>query len=171
MKFRSSIKSTLLKRTLFQGSFKALIGICFLVTGGAFLPVDLLYRWGFSIFLIGFGWITWGLYPYKKLLRLEANPNELIQDEKGLTYFQKGQPIFFIPSASIEHFSYYQGKKEYGILVKIFKSPKEKGIFYTTSLTNLRSPKGILNDEETRLFLRYFTRRTFEDVVEINEKL
>src|SRR5438046_2548052 len=101
LKFRSSINQPLLGKILFWGFLKAAIGLAFLILGGVFLPVSELQVWGFVLFLIGFGFITWGLYPYKKLLGLETNPNEFTVDDKEIIYFQKkGKPVFAIPLES-----------------------------------------------------------------------
>lgn len=170
LKFRSSINQALLSKILFWGFLKAAIGLAFLILGGVFLPAAELQMWGFVLFLIGFGFITWGLYPYKKLLALETNPNEITVDDTEIVYFQKkGKRTFSIPLDAIDHAAFFESDDEYGILIHLVPTPKKKVIFFAPSEAGLKLPFGFSKPQDNILFLPYFSKRTFQEVKEIVE--
>jgi len=96
---RSVVKPELLRRTLWRGSFLAALGLLFLLFGALFLPEEALSRYGPWLFALGGGLLTAGLLPYRRLSRLEIQPDELHLTKDQL--FWKSQKVL-IPLHKIQ---------------------------------------------------------------------
>jgi hypothetical protein len=158
LKFRSSIHPDFRKRILFKGFLKAAIGALVLLYGGIFLPLPILQVWGFPLFVLGFGFITWGLYPFKQLQSLETSPYEIVIEDDRLHLLKNGKPIFYIPLEIIDFFSYLEKQNEYGILTHLKPTPSKQ-----VTIQNL-SYKIIFRDKPHELFLPYFSKRTLSEL-------
>lgn len=133
LKLRSSIKSDLMKKALFRGSFLGGTGVIILLISGAFLPVDVLSFWGIPLFFLSMGLITFGMLPYRKLTRLEKVPDEIILSSKDLlVYRRKGKVIFTTPLSSISSCSYKDDESVYGIMITLKENEKEYFFPYFT---------------------------------------
>jgi hypothetical protein len=105
---RSSVLPGLMKQTLLKGTLKGGIGVALLVFGAIFLPSQEMKNWGIVFFIIAFTLLTWGLLPYKRLKRLEENPNSLIlEDDFWIHFAVKGSKVFSVPVNSIERIDYF----------------------------------------------------------------
>ncbi len=122
---RTSIKGDLKRFLILRGSLLALIGIALLVYSGAFISLQTLANWGIAIWFISFILIALGLIPYRRITRLEENPNTLtITDDGNLHYLRHGHDVLTFPLKSISKVSYVEEKGLYGIAVDL--DPKEK---------------------------------------------
>lgn len=152
---RSSIHTPLLRYTLWRGTVLAVIGALLLLVGGAFIPPHQLSLWGFPIFIIGIGLITWGMLPYRQLKRLENTPNMLAVDPDWIILSVKNTPTLSIPVAVIEKVHYIEDGKNYGIGVNL-KKP--------TSLKVISHVKGLAMREfrhrDCDVFLPFFSIRS-----------
>jgi hypothetical protein len=120
LKLRTSIKPELMRRVLFRGSFLGGFGVILMVASGAFLPVPVLSRWGMPIFLLSIGLIAVGMLPYRKLTRLEKNPDEIIiSKDEQLVYLRKGKVVFTAPLSSINSCTYVDDESHYGIKITL----------------------------------------------------
>ena len=75
------------------------------------MPLPLLQKWGWLLFLFSLGLITIGLLPYRKLTRLQSKPNELRIVEQGyLEFWARGQCQLLFPLKDIERLQYCEKK-------------------------------------------------------------
>jgi hypothetical protein len=150
---RSSIRSELMRFTLWKGSCLAGIGALLLLFGGTFVPLQQLKVWGFPIFISACALITWGLLPYRRLRTLETSPYVLtLPEEKWLCLSAKGKIMFKLPLESISHFKYLEFSHFYGI-----------GIY----LKNRSNDQEIVEkSKKWNLFLPYFSQRSYQTLKE-----
>lgn len=159
----SSIKTSLLQKTLKRGSLVASIGAFILLFGGVFIPADTLKILGFPIFMLSFFLIAVGLVPYRKLRRLELNPNRIIlEDNRYIQFCSQGKKKFSLPINSIESMKYVEKNNEYGIGIKLKTPIPEKIILYNSSFSIVSMQKKSQNRFDVDLFLPYFSKRSFE---------
>ncbi len=84
-----------------------------------------------------------GLLPYRKLARLEINPDKIvIQPDESLQYYVKGKNTLTIPLNSIAKVEYVEQSNGYGIILWQKDSP---GTF----------------------FFPYFTQSSFEELLQL----
>lgn len=134
---RTTVTSSMLKKTLMRGCIPAFVGILLIAIGGATLPPESLQFWGLPLLAIGLGLITYGLLPYRKLSRLQLNPDQIkVFDQDHLLYIKKGTPLLSIPCEAISNIDYLEEKDRYGIVLHA----------------------------GTALFLPYFSRRSYQEL-------
>ncbi len=158
-KYFSSVRPELKRRVLMKGSLWAAIGTLPLIYGGIFFGVNVLSFWGFA--LLGF-WIfclLMGMIPYRKLTRLEVNPDSLIVDVEKLTYIRGKKEILSVPLESIESLDYIDSGDIYGIGVRL-KNPVPKKVVIYNELTTIYGLEGY------SLFFVYFTERVCSELRE-----
>lgn len=158
-KLRSAVKPELVRHMLFRGTLLAGIGVSLLTFGGAFLSSQMLNKWGLLLFLIGGGFIAWGLIPYRRLMQLEIKPNELILDQQAIHVLMKRKPAFTIPISTIKEIQYLETPKIYGIQIWLKKNPLEKVV--------IQDPHFSLKDFQKHgsdLFLPYFSQNAFNQL-------
>lgn len=119
---RTTLKPTLLKKTLFKGTFLAASGILIILLAGILLPLSLLKIFGAPAFFIGLLLAALGLIPYRKLTRLELFPQKLHFDGASLVLLHQGKPILKIPKECVDRVFYFEEENIYGIGF-IFKKP------------------------------------------------
>lgn len=124
---------------LFLGSILAILGAALLLYSGIALPVETLKKWGALLFLISLGLIAAGLIPYRRLQKLELNPDQLVILEKGLIYKRAGVQEWQLPFDSIQSIDYVDNPWRYGILLHI--------------------------ENRWDIFLPYFTKRSYEELL------
>lgn len=130
-----------MRRTLWRGTLLAAAGALPILFSGVFLKQDALADWGWLIFLAGMALIALGLIPYRRLCKLEMNPNQLIiKDENFIDYYVKNKLVMSIPIDSIANIDYIEKNQLYGIDI------------------TLKSNK--------KMFLPYFTQRTAQQVIQ-----
>lgn len=122
LKLRSSIKPELLRYTLRKGTFSAGIGLFLLLFAGIFIPVNRLETFGFIIVFLSTLLITFGLYPYQKLKKIELNPYEIIFLKDTILFSTKKKTEIIIPFTEIDRVIYIQTPYRYGIGL-ILKKP------------------------------------------------
>ena len=96
-----------------------------MILSGAFLPIDFLKSWGLVIFLVCMALITWGLWPYSHLKRLENHPYRIIIDEEKLRFI-KGKEAISIPLDNISQIKYVEKKEIYGIEIYLNEKDLKK---------------------------------------------
>lgn len=99
--WQTKITQAQIHKTLLRGLPWSFFGGAFLLTA-SFLPLSLLERWGWLLFLLAFAAIAKGVLPSRKLRRLQQHPNFLYLTEESLILMQKGHPPVLCPLREIE---------------------------------------------------------------------
>lgn len=162
---KTTVSSKILKKSLFQGSLVAVLGLSFFFYGALHLSVDTLEKWGLLLWGAGFLCITLGLLPYKKLLKFQLEPDRLIISEGDtLDYYVKEKKILSIPLSSIQSLHYIDAPL-YGIAL----------LTHENSVKNIRVYHGLKKAKQIRkegklyhasLFFPYFNRYAFQKLLE-----
>lgn len=160
---RSCIKPSLLRSTLFRGTYIAIAGVIIIVTSGMLLPLFLLRVFGLPLLLLGFALIASGLLPYRRLAKLEMHPYEIAYDETHLLFFRNKKPAFKVPLELLQKIEYYEKGKLYGMGVKMKKSLKDQVIIYDKKLD---IPTFFSTNEGFDLFLPYFTKSASDEMTD-----
>ena len=140
LKIRTSLSNRLIQRSLFTGFSLAFLGGLGIFAGGILMPLPLLQKWGWLLFLFSLGLITAGLLPYRKLTRLQNKPNEIRVMEQGdLEFWVRGQCKLLLSFGDIERLEYCEKNKDvFGIAVWM-----KEGAYF---------------------FFQYFSKRSFEEL-------
>lgn len=133
----TSIKPRLLKRKVIIGTILAVFGTALLLYGTLFLSVEEMQRWGWLLFFSFIILISLGLIPYRRLSRLEKQPNKITLTDRNTFIYRTLE----VPLNAIEKAEYYETSDKYGI--KIW-----------------------LKDRSEAIFLPYFTERSFAQLKE-----
>ncbi|CUI17718.1 Conserved putative membrane protein [Candidatus Protochlamydia naegleriophila] len=161
---RTTIPTQWMNQSLKIGLVLALLGIFPLVYAGAFASPAVLKTWGLLIFLGGFFLITAGLLPYRRLSRLQFKPNELhCVGLERLEYYQNGKPVLSLTLSSIDHFSFIDEPRFFGIAVSL-KRPLPAKMTISCSTFDLRSFEKQAEKAQADAFFPYFSRRSFEEL-------
>lgn len=107
--FYTSIHPKWLKKRLFFGIPFAVAGVLVLLAG-SFSKI-VLENWGSGLFLLSFALIAFGLIPYRRLKRVEENPQTLVMSETALTYRGVSYPLVS------SHVAFYENRINYGIVL------------------------------------------------------
>lgn len=166
-KWRSSIKPLLLRSLLLRGSLLGGAGALMLLLLGTFLPASHLKIWGLPILIVSLIFITIGLLPYRRMVKLETHPDELQIDEKNLLFSRNGKPLLQIPLSAISELHYIEEPHLYGLSIRLKPSPLEK----VKVLQEGFDIENFISESRTRfngcdIFLPYFSELTS---TEINE--
>jgi hypothetical protein len=118
--------------------------------------------WGLPLFFAGMGLIAWGLIPYRKLKKLEENPNRIILDGTSIGYAAGSKLLFTLPVEAIDRVAYLENGSSYGIGITLkFPLPvKLRGEDPRFDLSAFRATS--LSKHNCDLFLPYFSHRAFE---------
>lgn len=140
--FWTTIQPSLLKRTLLQGTLLAGSGAVLLAFSSVLIPKNILETWGIFLFLIAAFLMGAGLVPYRKLQKLETNPDKISLGDDGNFYYLRSDKVLFTTSfKEIEALDWVERKNIYGISLKL-KNGKSK-------------------------FLPYFSYRSFQEMQDI----
>lgn len=156
MKIRTTLSNPFIKKKLFQGFFIALTGIIGIVSAGILLSEPMMAHWGLYIYLLGFGLITLGLLPYRKLSRLQNKPNELRIDENRLEFWAKDQCRLLIPVNAIKHLAYEENEGENSIELCLHPS-------VNIDKKNLTGCQAAFDGRENTIKFLYFSKRSFQE--------
>lgn len=152
---KTSVNSQLKKDALLKGTLLAGLGMLVLIGGSVILTQEQLAQYGFFIFLFGIALVTYGMIPYRKLVRLEHSPDEIhVDDDHTWIYFRKGKKIAEIPQTAIESADFIAHDPDYGICLQFKKKPSDK-VKVCDSDAHLQMDKYGCD-----LFLPYFTERS-----------
>lgn len=168
LKLSSSVRPSLKKSTIIRGTILGGLGVALWLYGGIFLTIETLTIWGWPILLIGGILIVLGLFPYRKLIRLENKPNEIVvTDLEELHFSLQGVPMFNVELENIEEMAFLDDDKRYGIGLWI-KNPKTK---YITVLHPSLDLNIYLNncqkDYFCDLFFPFFSKRSYQELEEL----
>ena len=164
---KTSISTPLLRHTLFLGMLLASLGILGLILASVYIDLADMRRWGWLVFLICLGLITIGMLPYRRLVRVQMNPNELhLVDSNHLQYYSKGRSLLTLPFNSIAKVDYIDKKTLYGIAIWLKPPPNQPVIVHQCRkmVDALRQQGQRL--AEADLFFPYFNQRAFQELVE-----
>lgn len=164
---KTSISPPFMRHTLFLGMIFASIGILGLILASIYIDLADMQRWGWIVFLICLGLITIGMLPYRRLVRLQMNPNELhMVDPSNLQYYSKGQSLLTLPLNSIAKVDYIDRKTIYGIAVWLKPPPNDPVIVHQCRhvVDALRQQGQKLAG--ANLFFPYFNQRAFQELAE-----
>jgi hypothetical protein len=165
MRIRTTLSDFLMKRKLFTGFIIAFLGVIGMVSAGIYLPEPIMAKWGLIIYLLGFGLITLGLLPYRKLSRLQSKPNEIRISDHQLEFWAKDQCRLIIPLNSVKNitFNEIEGKGEINLYLNQWEP------IYNRDLTKFN----VLTDKKNaRIQLLYFSQRSYNELKnELNNSL
>lgn len=102
---RSVVSPELIRQVLLQGSLLALAGGFILLFGGMFIPVDVMQKWGWFVFLCGLGLIAMGMIPYRRLVR-DVSTIRITEDA---VWIEKGRVTRRIGLERIQSVRYEKG--------------------------------------------------------------
>lgn len=111
-----------------------------LVLGSILIPKETLEKWGIYLFFLSALLMAVGLVPYRRLQKLESNPNKIIINDSYLLYIREEKTLS-IPIEQIQSLEWVERTSIYGI--------------------NLRLKNG-----QTK-FLAFFSKRSFDELKEI----
>lgn len=170
--FTSSISSALMRQTLMRGFLLGFLGALILLIAGSFLPSSLLHEWGWALFLIAIGLITIGLLPYRRLSKLQLNPDKLILTEDNhIIYFQGKIKFLTLPVHSIASIGEVSYPQTYGIAVRLKRPPIEPIQVHVPPCEVKKMHKGAMKYGNGDLFFPYFTKHTSMELGELLHKL
>lgn len=163
---RSTITSYVQKKTLLRGCIIACFGVAVLLIAGSYLALELFIQWGWLLFLISIGLITLGMLPYRRLIRQQLKPDELILlNAYEISFSHRGGQLLTIPLDSIDRMEYVPQQDFYGIAIWLKKTPIapiriHQGFKIVNKLRKLGKKNG-----NADLFLPYFNQRGYEELV------
>lgn len=161
----SSIKPSLKKEKVLQGSLWGALGIAIWLFGALFLTLEIFTLWGLPILLIGGGFITYGLLPYRKLTRLESNPHQILVDEsEQLIFFMDKQPLIKISLKDIEEIAYLDDDNRYGIGLWLKKTLSQNFEWMLSNPNFEQYRSQCQKNYFCDVFLPYFSKRSFEEL-------
>jgi hypothetical protein len=168
---KSSIKPSLKKSVLIRGTILGALGLSIWLFGGIFLSISTLTLWGWPILICGGLLITWGLLPYRKLIRLENCPNEIVITElEELLFSQQGRPLLMVYLENIEELAFLDDDNRYGIGLWVKKPVLENIITLTPSLDLIFYQEDCQKKYFCDVFLPNFSKRSFTELEEIIKK-
>lgn len=164
---RVSVKTPLKRAILLRGTLLASLGMLLLISAAAWVPESILKYWGLPIVIAGGALVTIGLLPYRKLVRMENKPNELILNENSsIQWIERGRPCFTIPCASIAKTEFLENKSDYGIGIWLKHPLPEKIIIH-----RIGSNLSRWSHKECDIFLPYLTERAFKEMKEFQSEI
>jgi hypothetical protein len=166
IKLRSKIPADLIKETLFRGSILASIGASLLLYGSVRLSVQSLAIWGPWLFGVGILFIIVGMVPYRRLSRLQGQPDELLVDQQDVHLRTGGKLLFSIPLHAIEKVSFVAQPKA-GIALQLKRAPSQRVRVYCKSFNMTRFEARNQKSYGFPLFFPHFTHRACEELEEI----
>ncbi|MBA3957825.1 MAG: hypothetical protein H0X51_05460 [Parachlamydiaceae bacterium] len=166
LKLRSSIKPSVMRRTVLYGTVCAAIGAFILLYSALFLSVETLSTWGLLILVVSGTLISVGLLPYRKLTRLERHPHELIAiEDQALQFYVRGQLVLTIPSISVQRYTYIVNGQDYGIAVHLKQPLPEKLVVHEHSFKMRKFQERSRKKYNCDLFFPYFSERSYDELV------
>lgn len=160
-KYFTGIRQELKRRLLMRGSVWAVVGTLPLIYAGIFFGAHILNFWGLALFGFWLICLMVGMIPFRKLTRLENNPNSLVIDLEKLTYIKDKKEILSVPLESIEGLDNVDRGDVYGIGVRLKNPVPKKVVVYNDELSTIYGVEGY------SLFFPYFTERTCAELNEI----
>lgn len=163
---RTTVMPALTKHVLIKGFCIASIGIFGLLAGGIFLPPSILHQWGWAIFFISIGFITLGLLPYRRLVRLQMKPNELsIFDADQMTFISRGSKKLTVPLQSISKMAYIDHPLNYGIALWLKHPTPIPVIVHESPKQAEKMRKKGKEIENADLFFSHFNRHAYDELI------
>jgi len=159
---RSSIRPDLKKSILLKGSTIAIVGFLPLLYAGTMVPAEYLQFWGFPLFLLSFGMMAAGLIPYRKICKLEEQPNEIILSNDALQYCENRKRTLTIPISNIDSISKIENGKIYGIGLRLKNSESKITLHQPIEIEKLIKKTGKTYGVD--LFFPYFRERSFQEL-------
>ncbi len=156
---KTHLKPAIKRTALVRGTLLGGLGAVIMVLGGIYIPLNSLAVWGLPLFLAGFGLITLGLLPYRKLLRQEQQPCELHLYEARLLFIHK-RILLTLPLASIEKMEFQTLRNMEGITVYLKNPVPEKIVLHRQRLSAKQ-----LYYFKNALFFPNFSHRSYEELM------
>lgn len=166
-KWRTTIRPGYKLRLVLKASFGGGTGIACLVGVGAFMPLELLKVWGFPVLVAASTLIAWSMLPYRRMTRLENNPDELWTNSNGdLVYAVQKSPIMTIPLGAIDKCFYIDKPQDYGIAIAIKPHPSQKIRVHNSGLDFRAYQQATVLRYGCDIFLPFFSERSFKNISE-----
>lgn len=158
----TTVSSHVLKHFLVKGFAIAFLGALGLLYSGIFLSLSELQRWGFLIFLLSIGLVTYGLLPYRSLCRLQINPAQFVINAESLAFYSKRKKLLTLPLRSVAEIRYISDSMNYGIAV--YFKPRSSPIVIHENLKEVQKlrQKGV--KVGASLFFPYFNRHAYNEL-------
>jgi hypothetical protein len=169
IKLRSTIRPELMWSALLRGTLFATVGALLLIYGGTTLPKNSLIGWGIPLVLVSLMLIAFGLIPYRRLSRLQVNPDEIHIKETSFCFISKKKMCFTVPFASIEKIELLERRALYGIGVQLKHNPSEKISVHDPRFDMQRYQACSQKRFDCDLFFPYFTSHAVEELKEVFE--
>ncbi|MBS4164844.1 Uncharacterized protein PRO82_002179 [Candidatus Protochlamydia amoebophila] len=162
---RTAIPEKWIKKQLWKGIIWSLLGLIPMIYIGGFAELPFLQKWGIWTFLIGFGFITAGLVPYKQLISIQQKPHELrFSETDQIDYYLKGKKVLGLPISSIKQIEYYNKDQDFGIIIRLKFPLANPFIIYSHSFSLVNFQKKSFLFEKADIFFPYFTQRSFDEL-------
>lgn len=162
IKLFSTVKPTLVRKTLIKGSIIAIFGILILSYFGTFVSPSVLKFWGIPVVISGVALIAIGLIPYRRLRKLETSPSEIIVGSDGyIQYFSGGKQRYSIPISLILKTEYIENESCYGIAFRFKEATEEKIIVHDRHYKMAKQLKTSQDKYGCNLFIPMFNRRAY----------
>ncbi len=159
----TTVLPSLKRKILLKGFLFAACGVLLWLYAGTQWDVRVLQKWGWFVFIIGFVAIAAGLLPYRRCVRLQEQPHQLILHGKGdITYLIEGNVVCTLPLSWIERAVFCKETHPYGIALFFCFVEKEllNSSFMKQRLTRSRQIY------QCDLFLPYFQERAWRELQE-----
>lgn len=162
IKLFSTIKPDVLRKSLFKGTFLASLGVIILIAVTTYLPLESMATWGTLFLLVGGGLMVYGLIPYRKLVRMESDPSELILiDNQYLQFITFKKQQYTIPLTMIDKTEYVEKGDDYGIAIWFKEAVDDKVVVHNQKLNMQKITAKSKEKYECDLFIPYFGRRAY----------
>lgn len=164
---KTSVSSSWKSHILMRGTIMAVLGAAIMMIAGIALPPETMSNWGAILFFIGLFLIARGLLPYRRLTKLELNPDQLIVSDGTIHFLQGGRSVLRIPRRCIEAIRYVEESKlPYGLAFD-FQWPlpaelKEDDPYFKW----MKRRRNALKYFNADLFLPYFSKRAYRTLME-----
>jgi hypothetical protein len=158
----SQVKPELKKRVLTRGTILGVLGAAIWLFAGIMIPQGTLTDWGLPLFLLGLGFITFGLLPYRQLMKVDNNPSDLLLIENTqLSYAEAGVKKFTVPFSCIEKIGDLEGDSPYGIKIWLKNPLPDKLVVHDLKYDFADEIEKTRSKYQCDIFLPYFTESAF----------
>lgn len=167
---RTSIKSGLKRSLLIRGTVLAAIGMALLLYAGITISLPVLSQWGAAIWLISIFLIALGMIPYRRVVKIENNPNQIMITDDGLVHYHRhGRDVFTLPLDAIEEVRFLEDMGLYGIAVTLKESEREKIPYPAISVVMQMFQWSLKRNHSFDRFFPFFSERGARKLQELIE--
>src|SRR5262249_12810398 len=154
------------RRVLMHGTLYAGLGAVLLIGGGILIPTAVMSYIGLPLLFVSGGLILHGLAPYRQLMQLTTQPDQLIiTEDRDLHYIKAGAPYPSVPLYSVDRLSFCDETPErYGIIVDLVESGIEQVVAHQKGLLFQRYLHNSKRRYHCDLFFPFFDQKSYRDL-------